>query len=400
MTILLLVQVLLLLLSYLFLTYLAVLTVLAGLVRLRRQFETSRTRRFAFVIPAHNEEETLGRTLQSLKEVSYPADMYRVIVVADNCTDNTASVARGMGALVYERDDPQLRSKGYALRWVFDRLLGEMPDLDAFVVIDADSTPSPDYLTVMNWYLEQGAPAVQSSDLVELPDPEAWNAQMTRIGFLLGNYVRPLGRKALGGTVGLRGNGMCFTRSILKAVPWESYSLAEDLEHGLRLLQRGYVVAFAPEANVYAIMPRDAKHAESQRSRWEGGRFPVIRRFGWPLALGALQKFSLVFLDAFLDLVTPALVNLTAFVFVSLILTAILAIAGVPGSVAFLVAWAGALALALFHLFAGLRIARADDSVYRSLRHIPKYAFWKLRLYARMVQNRGKSAWIRTTRER
>jgi hypothetical protein len=94
------------------------------------------------------------------------------------------------------------------------------------------------------------------------------------------------------------------------------------------------------------------------------------------------------------------MVNLTAVVFICLFITAILAIAGVPGSVAFLVAWAGALALALFHLFAGLRIARADDSVYRSLRHIPRYAFWKLRLYARMAQDKGKGAWIRTTRER
>ncbi len=379
--------------------YLFLLTIAGFFVRWRVYPESEHKRRFAVLIPAHDEEQGIGATIRSVLAVDYPQELREVIVIADNCTDNTASVAAQNGATVLIRTHATNRSKGYALRWAFDQLVLR-EEYDAFVVVDADSTVSNNYLRVLNAYREVGARAIQTADLVVPPGENAWNAQMTRIGFLLGNLARPLGRKAIGGTVGLRGNGMCLERTLVREVPWESYSLAEDLEHGLRLLLRDVSVAFAPEATVFAIMPEETRNAESQRARWEGGRYPVIKQFAIPILKRFVRTRAIRELDAFLDLITPALVNLGVMVISCTLLTAAATLLGIDSAPTFLSVWLGLLAAILFHLFVGLILARADASVYRSLLKIPRYALWKLGLYLRMMGGRRGDQWIRTTREK
>ncbi|HUI65856.1 MAG TPA: glycosyltransferase [Bacteroidota bacterium] len=382
----------------LFLCYLLVLTVLAGRVRIRDCFPARLQRRFAVVVPAHNEEHGIGQTVKSILAVEYPADRFDAVVIADNCTDDTASRATEAGAKVLERHEPAARGKGYALRWGFDRLPAGENGYDAVVVIDADSVVSANYLTVLNWYLEQGSPVLQTSDLVQ-PGNDAWNAQMTRIGFLLYNYVRPLGRKLIGGTAGLRGNGMCFSTRILSAFPWNAYSITEDLEYGLTLLLRGIKVTFTPEATVFAVMPRDPKNAEGQRARWEGGRIGLIRRYSLPLLKQAARRRSLACLDAFLDLVVPALVNLVGFVLLAAFVTLSLAWLGVQSMNVYTVVWIVAAGMGITHLVAGLSIAPADRSLYRALLQLPRYALWKVLVYSRMRGRWSKHVWTRTTRE-
>jgi 1,2-diacylglycerol 3-beta-glucosyltransferase len=382
----------------LFLCYLLLLTALAARARLRSEFSTLVQRKFAVVVPAHNEELGIGRTIASIRDTKYPRDRFDAVVIADNCTDETASRAAAAGATVLERHDPALRGKGHALRWAFDRLLGAETLYDAVVVIDADSVISANYLTVLNWYLEQGTQVIQSSDLVE-PGNDAWNAQMTRIGFLLYNYVRPLGRKALGGTAGLRGNGMCFATGILRAFPWNAYSITEDIEYGLHLLLCGIKVTFAPEATVLAAMPRNARNAEGQRARWEGGRLGLIRRYSLPLIGKVIRSRSLAYLDAFFDLTVPALVNLIGLVLLASLLTFSLTLFDVRAAGMYGVLWIAAAGSGFIHLFAGLRIAPADRSLYRALLQLPRYAFWKVAVYAKMPGSWSKSVWTRTTRE-
>ena len=381
-----------------FIVYLTALSVLALLARKENNIITSGIRRFAVVVPAHNEELSIEKTLRSLLSIEYPQGYFDVIVIADNCTDATARIAKTCGAIVYERTNADLRGKGYALRWCFDQLLVKQPQYDGIVVIDADSTASGNFLSVMNYYLERGAYAVQCSDMVA-PQPGAWSSEITRLGFTLYNHVRPLARRLFGFSAGLRGNGMCFTADTLREVPWNTYSLNEDLEYGLVLLLQNKPIAFAPEAKVYATMPSTATNAESQRSRWEKGRSPVIRKYFFPLLRAAIKNFSLKPLDACIDLVIPPFVNLVAFVIVMLCITATLLALGITEAGIFLIPWSLLLALSFFHVLIGLYAANADRGLYIALLLIPRYAIWKLLLYAKIYRRGTTTEWVRTTRD-
>jgi 1,2-diacylglycerol 3-beta-glucosyltransferase len=390
-------QIALLCITGFFSSYLLLLSMLALMARRRATFGTKERHRFALVTPAHNEESAIARTLQSFFMIDYPPELRDIVVVADNCSDATARVAREAGAIVYEREDRGLRGKGYALRWVFDKFAEEEAGYDAVVVIDADSAASRNFLSVMNYYLANGMRALQSSDLVT-PEPGVWSVEATRLGFTLYNYVRPLGRRMLGGHAGARGNGMCFAWSALERVPWTAFSQNEDLEYGLQLLLNGIPVAFAPEAEVLATMPAVARNAESQRSRWEAGRFMMIRKYAWPLLRAFVARRSFAFFDAFVDLVMPPLVNFLALCLMLGAASGALALIGVLHPV-FPLLWVLVTLLAVLHMVFGLRAPGVDPSLRTTLVHIPRYAWWKLLLYLRLVRKGHTSEWVRTTRE-
>ncbi|TLY32467.1 MAG: glycosyltransferase [Ignavibacteria bacterium] len=376
-------EIVLLLIFGLPLCYLAFLSVLALNPGQRRNSGNSRLRRFAIVVPAHDEERTIDATLRSLLAIDYPSQMYDVVVIADNCDDGTAQVANRPRVQILERNDPHLRGKGYALRWGFDALVS-LSRYDAVVVVDADSTASRNFLSVMNDELQAGAEAIQSSDLVN-PLPGSWSSEIIRIGFLLYNYVRPLGRMALGCSSGLRGNGMCFAVDTLRRVP--------------ELLLRGVGVVFAPEATVIAAMPQFAANARSQRARWEMGRYPLVKKYAGRLLRTALYARSYRCFDAFIDLVTPPLVNLLMAVSAMFMMSAILLGLGFSelGPVIWL--WAGLMGIGMVHLLVGIQAARGSMEDLKVLLHLPRYALWKLMLYAGMLKKRGSKEWIRTHRE-
>jgi cellulose synthase/poly-beta-1,6-N-acetylglucosamine synthase-like glycosyltransferase len=231
------------------------------------------------------------------------------------------------------------------------------------------------------------------------PLPGAWSSEMTRLGFMLYNMIRPLGRTAFGGSAGLKGNGMCFTMTVLKDHPWKAYSRAEDLEYGLQLLVEGIPVRFAPEATILATMPGDASNAESQRARWEGGRLPLIRQYWRPLLGKALQGRTLVNIDALIELCTPALVNMIAVSLVLAFINFVLVLAGLESAAYFLIGWIVLVCLGLTHLFLGIFISK-DAGLVRLLVHLPRFILWKLFLYVKLLFRRKKSTeWVRTTRE-
>ncbi|MEX0648878.1 MAG: glycosyltransferase family 2 protein [Balneolaceae bacterium] len=362
-----------------------------------KNFKSIKYRRFSIVIPAHNEEKVLSKTIYSLFSLLYPKTLFDVIVVADNCSDNTAKIARQLGATVFERTNEKKQGKGYALRWAFDKILSDSQRPDAIIVFDADSLVSGNYLNVMNYYLEKGNRVVQSGDLV-LPDSGAWSSETIRIGFLLYNYVKPLGRKVLGLDMGLRGNGMCFSTEVLEKNPWQAWSLTEDVEFGLMLLLRKVKIKFAPEAIVWAQMPANSKNAESQRKRWEIGKFPVIRKFTPKLLSAFFRTGSPRYLDACIDLVTPPLVNTLLLVVMMGGLNTILWYAGWVSQV-FVWIWTGILLMGILHLFVGLYAAGADRRIYRSILYIPIYVIWKIKVYAKAMITVSDGKWVRTKRE-
>ncbi len=379
------------------LVYLVGLSLVSLFARRKKSFPSNRRRTFAVVIPAHNEELGIANTLKSVSAIAYPSDLFDIVVIADNCTDRTAEIVRACGVTVLERSNSELRGKGHALRWAFDRLLPDQR-YEAFAVIDADTATSVNFLEVMNHYLDQGANVVQSTDIVA-PQEGPWNLEMIRIGFLLHNYIRPLARKVLGCPTILHGNGMCFSRTVLERMPWDAYSLAEDVEYGLRLLLGGFPAIFAPEAVVHAVMPQQQSNAQSQRVRWESGRFRLIRKYSLPLLRGALGNKSVRTLDVFMELVIPTLVNTMGLSILALLFSIAAVVLDPAISPAFVGIWSMLVVAGFIHVFVGLYSASAPRFTYLALLRLPHYAFWKVVTLAKNAFHGKGREWVRTTRE-
>lgn len=394
------IQITLLSLFSLFTVYLFCLSILAIKEKNKKNISALKLRRFAIVVPAYNEEGCIADTIKNLYEVDYPSQQFDVIVIADNCTDETASIAADNGAIVWVRKNPDRRGKGYALRWCFDLLMtkSDIRPYDSVVVVDADSLVSKNILKVFNNYREQGAEVIQGYLTVPVK-PKVWTSEIIRIGFTLYNYVRPLGRRRLGFSAGLRGNGMCFSMSTLKKIPWNAYSQTEDLEYGLELLLNNVEVVFAPEVIGYNQIPEDAKNAESQRERWEIGRIPVIKKYAGKLFRESLKKRSFKIFDALIDLVTPPLVMMILFIVMMAGLSFVFWWVDIQQSLIYMWLWLACLGFGVFHALFGFKAAEADRSMYKSLLYVPRYALWKLYIYLKVLIKGSSKEWVRTARE-
>jgi 1,2-diacylglycerol 3-beta-glucosyltransferase len=241
--------------------------------------------RFLFVIPAHDEESGIRTTIASCQAVDYDPGLSSVVVIADNCSDRTAEVARAAGATVVERDDRSRMGKGYALEYLLDRVIA--PDTewacDAVVVIDADSVVDPQILTALSGPLAEGKEWIQCYNTVSNPDASRRTKLLT-YAFSLCNGVWLLGQEGLGLSVALRGNGMCFATRALKRRPWRAYGLTEDLEFSWMLRMAGERAYFIPEACVLSpMLARWGVDAAKQRRRWEWGRKELPVKFFVPL---------------------------------------------------------------------------------------------------------------------
>jgi cellulose synthase/poly-beta-1,6-N-acetylglucosamine synthase-like glycosyltransferase len=254
--------------------YLALLAA-ASTVQGRRRPAHSPRRRVAVLVPAHDEELLVARCVDSLLAQSYPRELLRVIVVADNCGDATAALAAAAGAEVMERVDPKHRGKGHALRWAIDRLLASASPPDAIAVVDADSVADPELVLELDARLEEGD-AVQGEYLV-LADPGSLRSELVGLAFLLFHRVRLSGRARLGLPAALVGNGMLFASSLLRRHPWSAFSGVEDLEYTLQLRLQRVRPVFAPHARLFGPVPTGRRTAVRQRQRWEGGRQRALR---------------------------------------------------------------------------------------------------------------------------
>ncbi len=372
--------------------YLDVLS-LAALLWRRRPAPAQHMRRFAILIPAHDEEMLLPRLLDSLNVLEYPRHLYDVHVVADNCTDRTAALAASAGASVYERTDDSLRGKGYALRWLLRQLRQRDASYDAYVVFDADSMTSPNFLTVMNGHLERGDEVIQAYYGV-LNGEETWPAALRYVALALFNGLRPRGRDALGLSAGLRGNGMCFVAPIVERFGWEAFTLAEDAELHLQLVSAGIRVSYAADAMVLAEMPTTLRQARSQNVRWERGRLQMLRAFGPRLLSEGVRSLDLVRLDAVAEQLVPPLSVLTGITVCACLGTALLRARAARRLAALvLLGQAG-------YVVAGLRLVKAGPRAYAVLLWAPLYVAWKIWVYAVSAIGIRDERWVRTARER
>ena len=352
--------------------------------------------RFVVLVPAHDEEAGIERTVRSALATNYPEPLRRVVVVADNCTDGTAARARQAGAEVLVRTDPDHRGKGPALAFAFERLLAE-EFADAVVVVDADAVLGGDLLRAFAARLALGAEAVQADNAVLNPEA-SWRTRLMAIALGSFHRLRFGARERLGLSCGLRGNGMCLTRRLLLRVPHVATSRAEDLEYGLQVAEAGVRIHYAVDGQVLSVMVSAEGSARSQRLRWEEGRRELARLHGPRLLALALRRRDGRLLDVALDLLVPPLSTLAALAVAGLAVSLLASLAWRPLPAA-LLAWGGCLALLAAYVLRGWALSGTGRRGLQDLLvHAPAYAAWKLALRFG-APARGAREWVRTRRE-
>lgn len=371
--------------------YLLGLTVLSLVGAARRRAHTSALCRFAVLVPAHDEEQTIGRLLHSLSQLDYPAACVDVLVVADNCSDRTTPIAAELGAKVFERSDAERRGKGYALSWLLDRVAQAGGAYDVYVVLDADSVVRPDFLRALAAAFADGSRVAQGYYTV-LQVNGSRAESLREVALALVHYLRPLAKSAIGASAGLKGNGMAFRRDVIERFGWPTSGLAEDVEFHLHLLRGGLRVDFVPDAVVYGEMPNSLRGADSQNLRWEAGRLATIRRQALPLLRFGLRHANVAAIDAAVEQLVPPISVPTVLAFLALAggLLAGTAVIWVPA-----LAYIGALGA---YVLTGLLLARVGPRGWLALGFAPLYVVWKCLIYLRALAVRGDRPWVRTAR--
>lgn len=368
--------------------------ILASLLPRRRMFfDTTRARpRIGILIPAHNEAAVIVNTLASITPQLLPGD--RLLVVADNCSDETATLARANGAEVVERSDEVRRGKGYALDFGVQSLAVDAPPV--VVLLDADVTVRPGAIDVLTRqaavtgcpaqgvYILREAPAADGRDLV------------SHLAFVVRNQVRPLGLARLGGPSPLFGAGMSFPWEIIAAAPLATGNIVEDMALGLDLAATGRAPLLCTDAWIDGTLPKAPTAASTQRRRWEHGHLRTIlthvpRTFLVGLFKGRIQAIMLA-----LDLFVPPL----SFQMLLMLLL---------GTVSFILAWtvgtsiapaislfSGAFALVVFLLIAWVRFSPHGWDL-RPLAAVPGYVLKKIPMYFAFFA-RSEKEWKRTDR--
>jgi len=345
------------------------------------------TKRFAVVVPAHDEQENIERTLQSLKNMSYPANLFEVIVIADNCTDHTAIVVRESGFRCLERKDEVLRGKGFALQYAFSVLLRE--DFDAFVVVDADTLVDVNFLNVMNVCMMQGDEVAQSRYGVTNPDDTPLS-YMLAVGNTIENDLFLKGRDALGFSAILRGNGMCFAAKVLRDHPWEASSVVEDTEYSLHLLRKGVKVRLVAQVSVNAPIPGTLEQASGQRIRWASGNSRLTKRASIELIRDGIRMRSMPFVEMGWSLLIRSKPLL---IFLSLVLFTLCIMAQTH------IGWSFALVVFfLAYLLAGMALLGFDRARLRLACYAPFYLAWLTCVSLLGLTGFRSGDWVRTKR--
>lgn len=255
--------------------------------------------RFMAIIPAHNEEAVVANLVESLKNQNYPKELYAIYVIADNCTDKTAQVAKEAGAIVYERFDENKKTKGYALQWFLAQKIEENAPYDAFCVFDADNIADKNFLKAMNKKLCQGENVVQGYRDIKNPT-DNWITAGYAIFYWTMNRFYHLARYNLGLSPLLNGTGFMVRFDVIKPTGWDTKTLTEDIEFSLKNIIEGRKLGWATDAIVYDEQPTGFKQSWSQRSRWTVGHIQCMKEYTGMLALAVKEKKTLMNFDGLL----------------------------------------------------------------------------------------------------
>lgn len=348
------------------------------------------------LMPAHDEAGGIVPVVTAVLAQLRPGD--ELVVIADNCTDQTAALARAQGATVIERTDPARRGKGHALEYgrAFIAQQRAHEAAEVVAIVDADCLPRPGAIAALVETAQRRGAAVQGAYLMEPPPGADAVVRVSCFAFLVKNLVRQLALDRLAGAALLQGSGMAFPRAVFAGMDWAAGSLVEDLDMGIDLLLAGHSVVFAPDAR-FVSAASSARGTAGQRRRWEHGMIQSALRMAPRLILAGLAGRPRLLMVA-LDLLVPPTVLLL------LILCAVTAVLGLSAGLGMtvltgptlLLLGVGAI-LAIGLMAAWWRHGRAVLPA-RNLREIPGYVLWKLPLIAQFVTRRERE-WVRTERK-
>jgi cellulose synthase/poly-beta-1,6-N-acetylglucosamine synthase-like glycosyltransferase len=344
-----------------------------------------------FLVPAHDEALLIQRCVQSLVTQTYPRELIDVVVLADNCTDDTPALARAAGARVLERHDRENAGKGNAIGWALSRI--GLEERAAVIVIDADTIVMPDFSSeLMRW-----APIEDMAfQIFERPS----NESATWLTRLAGLFMRARYDIAIPLKVGahlsipVTGNGLILGRELLRKHPWEIVTITEGWEIYARLTVRGAPITYAPTARIFAQQSQSMSQAQTQRERWTSGRLAVVRLY-WRAILTnpgirLLQRIDLLAELTFLGPIVRGVLGVIGAA-VSLLLPS-------PAKWIFLALFASGFVQPAWYGALILRNHPERAETIMALRRLPVYALWRSWVGVRAMFQRGTGRWVRTGR--
>ena len=273
---------------------------LCALIKLKdKTYIINKNHKFMAIIPAHNEEKVVGNLIESLKNQTYDKSLYDIYVIADNCTDQTAKIAKESGAIVYERFDEAHKTKGYALQWFLKKKIKENADYDAFFVFDADNIVDKNFITNMNKKLCQGEEVVQGYRDIKNPTDNWITAGYALFYWTMHRFYH-LARYNIGLSPLLNGTGFMVKFDVVKPNGWDTETLTEDIEFSLKQIIKGKKLGWATDAIVYDEQPTSFKQSWSQRSRWTVGHMQCLKVYTGQLAKAVKEHKTLMNFDGLL----------------------------------------------------------------------------------------------------
>lgn len=276
---------------------------------------------FAIIIAAHNEEQVIRHLVENIQVLKYPRELYDIFVVADNCKDGTAKIARTAGAIVYERFNLEERGKGYAMEWMFAKLFKLQRNYDGVIVFDADNLVHENFLLEMNNRLCKGEKVIQGYLDAKNPD-DTWISGTFAISFWVVNHIWHLAKYNIGLSSVLGGTGMCISTEVLRKFGWGATCLTEDMEFTMKVLLKGIPTTWAHDAIVYDEKPLTFEQSWRQRKRWAQGHFDIAGRYIPSMVIEGIKQRDVRILDGVLHLLQPYfLIVSTLFVLSSYVYT-------------------------------------------------------------------------------
>ena len=341
--------------------------------------------KLAVIIPAYNEEKNITLTLESLKGCDPTNQKVSVYVIADNCSDQTAKVAKENDVNVLERNNLKKKGKGHALEFAFSKLVDK--GYDYFVVLDADTIVKPNFFVKIFSLFNLGHEIIQVQYCIKILNGSL-KSRLQHIAFLAFNTLRPIGRNSLGFSSGILGTGFALTRKVILEIPYLSHSIVEDLEYHLSLIKNKKKVTFTKETTIYSHIPNSIKGVSQQRARWEGGRFRIMKEHIPDLFKSVLKGRSDC-IEPLFDLLLLPLSYHVVLILLSFFLP-----------IYFIRVYAlGALFIVAFHILQACYIEKGFWKNLQALCLAPFFVFWKLSIIFSIIKASGKNFnWIRSER--
>jgi cellulose synthase/poly-beta-1,6-N-acetylglucosamine synthase-like glycosyltransferase len=344
------------------------------------------------LMPAHNEQDGIEATIASL--AGELDDQTSLLIVADNCEDDTPERAERAGARVVRRVDPGRRGKGYAIEFGVNALASDPPDV--VVIVDADCRVEPGSIATLADRAQTSGRPVQAEYLILPPELEPKSA-INALAFLIKNRVRPLGLARLGLPCQLTGSGMAFPWDVLRTAPPMHDHLVEDLMMGLELARLGKAPLFCPEARVRSELPTREQAQHGQRRRWEHGSLATLMEQGPKLLLEGVRQGKLDLLALGLDVLVPPLTLSVLGLCAVVGFNALMSVGVGAGAVPLLLSSAALAAVGASVLAAWLAQGREIVPLQYAL-EVPRYMLWKLPLYRAFANRERQATWEQTAR--